>query len=117
MVLELDGGRHRVWLVNTHLHHVEADEHVRVDQASQILDWCSDENMRKANVGGWVLIGDMNATPELSSASTGECYALLRGKGGLSSAFLEAEGKEPRKTFPSGLKAPKMDASCPEGIC
>lgn len=54
-----------------------------------------------------ILMGDFNL-------STKENYDKIPTEGGFKSSYLEANGKEPEFTFPTGLKA---DTMVPEDPC
>ncbi|HXI80288.1 MAG TPA: endonuclease/exonuclease/phosphatase family protein [Verrucomicrobiae bacterium] len=83
----------------THLHHLPADEGARDEQAARLLDWLASAPA----ADGQVVMGDFNAEPDESA------YARMR-DAGYRSAFLEANGREPDVTWPSGLEAPAKDA-------
>jgi endonuclease/exonuclease/phosphatase family metal-dependent hydrolase len=80
----------------THLHHLVADEAVRVEQAQALIDWLAPFR------GPLILVGDFNADP------TEPTYRLM-GEAGFRSAYLAANGAEPAVTWPSGIEAPGMD--------
>jgi endonuclease/exonuclease/phosphatase family metal-dependent hydrolase len=82
----------------THLHHVPGDERARDEQASLLLDWLSGA----PGSDGQIVMGDFNAEP------VERAYARMTA-GGYRSAFLEANGREPDVTWPSGLQAPAKD--------
>ncbi|HZC31940.1 MAG TPA: endonuclease/exonuclease/phosphatase family protein [Candidatus Bathyarchaeia archaeon] len=88
-----------VAVVVTHLHHVPADEGVRDEQASVLLDWLDSG----ASADGLVVVGDFNAEP-LEPA-----YRRMTDVG-FRSSFREANDREPDVTWPSGLEAPAKDA-------
>jgi endonuclease/exonuclease/phosphatase family metal-dependent hydrolase len=85
-------------VVVTHLHHLPADEGVRDEQASMLLDWLGSTPA----ADGLIVVGDFNAEP-LEPA----CRRMT--DAGFRSAFLEANGHEPEMTWPSGLEAPAKD--------
>jgi endonuclease/exonuclease/phosphatase family metal-dependent hydrolase len=95
--LTLPGGAAVVVAV-THLHHVPTDERVRDEQTSLLLDWLAGA----PGSDGQIVMGDFNAEP-LEPA-----YARMAAAG-YRSAFLEANGREPEVTWPSGLEAPAKD--------
>jgi endonuclease/exonuclease/phosphatase family metal-dependent hydrolase len=95
--LALPGGSTIVVAV-THLHHVPADERARDEQTSLLLDWLA----AATGSDGQIVVGDFNAEP------TEPAYARMAAAG-YRSAFLEANGREPEVTWPSGLEAPAKD--------
>jgi endonuclease/exonuclease/phosphatase family metal-dependent hydrolase len=82
----------------THLHHLPADQAARDEQASQLLEWLA----AAPSSDGQIVMGDFNAKP------VEPAYARMTA-GGYRSAFLEANGREPDVTWPSGLEAPARD--------
>ncbi len=90
ILVEADGQPFRI--ANTHLHHrpIE-DESIRLPQMQALLNW-----MRQHSADGWLLTGDMNATP--GSTTINEAEAVLQ------SAYLTAHGTQP-VTFPTPLVA------------
>jgi endonuclease/exonuclease/phosphatase family metal-dependent hydrolase len=88
----------RLRFVATHLHHVVPAEAERDDQARQLLDWLAGLPPADATI----VTGDFNAEPEEPA------YGRLTGAG-WRSAYLEANGREPEVTWPSGIIAPGMD--------
>jgi endonuclease/exonuclease/phosphatase family metal-dependent hydrolase len=80
----------------THLHHTVEDEAARTEQATALTNWLA------AVTGPLVVVGDFNAEP------TEAAYGVMR-DAGFRSAHLEANGKEPAVTWPSGIQAPGMD--------
>ncbi len=80
----------------THLHHVPDDETARTEQAAALAEWLADTR------GPLVVVGDFNAEPHEAA------YRAMTGAG-FRSAHLEANGSEPRVTWPSGIVAPGMD--------
>lgn len=95
--VEIPGSK-EVGFVVTHLHHVPADEGVRADQARALVAWL---DLRLAP-GGTIVVGDFNAEP-------GEPAYRIMVDAGFRSAHAEANGAEPRVTWPSGIQAPGMD--------
>ena len=96
-VVELPHGS-EVLLVVTHLHHPGAEEAVRAEQTSALVDWLA----VAPAVDAIVAMGDFNADP-------GEpTYARMQAAG-FRSAYAEANGSDPEVTWPSGLQAPAMD--------
>jgi endonuclease/exonuclease/phosphatase family metal-dependent hydrolase len=93
----LPGGA-TVVVAATHLHHVPADERARDEQTSLLLDWLA----AAPGGDGQIVMGDFNAEP------TEPTYARMTAAG-YRSAFLEANGREPDVTWPSGLEAPAKD--------
>jgi len=96
--IALPGGA-TVAVVVTHLHHVPADEGVRDEQASVLLDWLDSG----AAADGLVVVGDFNAEP------IEPAYRRMA-DAGFRSSFQDANGREPDVTWPSGLEAPAKDA-------
>ena len=96
--IALPGGA-TVAIVVTHLHHVPADESVRDEQTSVLVDWLGSEPA----ADGLVVVGDFNAEP------VEPAYRRM-GEAGFRSSFHEANGREPDVTWPSGLEAPATDA-------
>jgi endonuclease/exonuclease/phosphatase family metal-dependent hydrolase len=95
--LALPGGASLLFAV-THLHHPVDGAGERDAQAAALLAWLDGAPSSDAQV----VVGDFNADP-LEPA-----YARVTAAG-FRSAFLEANGKEPPVTWPSGLQAPAMD--------
>jgi endonuclease/exonuclease/phosphatase family metal-dependent hydrolase len=96
-VVELPGGA-VILVAVTHLHHVPADEDVRLQQASALVDWLATAPATDARI----VMGDFNAEP------TEPAYARMI-EGGYASAHQVANGREPDVTWPSGLQAPMID--------
>jgi nocturnin len=96
--IALAGGA-TVAVVVTHLHHVPADEGVRDEQASVLLDWLD----AGAAADRLIVVGDFNAEP------VEPAYRRMT-DAGFRSSFHEANGREPDITWPSGLEAPAKDA-------
>lgn len=93
----LPGGR-TLWFANTHLHHLAADVHLRVQQARALCEFVS-----AAQPGdGVVVTGDFNALPDEASC------AVMR-DAGFRSAHHAVHGAEPPLTWPSGIQADTMD--------
>lgn len=88
----------RVLVVVTHLHHPSDAAAERDEQARLLLDWLAGAPA----VDGQIVMGDFNADPAEPTC------ARMR-DAGYRSAHLEANGHEPRVTWPSGLQAPAMD--------
>jgi endonuclease/exonuclease/phosphatase family metal-dependent hydrolase len=97
LVVALPEGKPLLFAV-THLHHLPADEAERDQQAGLIIEWLASAPA----ADGQVLVGDFNAEPDEPAP------ARLRAAG-FRSAFLEANGREPEVTWPSGLDAPAKD--------
>jgi endonuclease/exonuclease/phosphatase family metal-dependent hydrolase len=95
--LALPGGASVVVAV-THLHHIPADEGVRDEQATRLLEWLAAAPASDA----LVVMGDFNAEP------VEPAYARMTAAG-YRSSFHEANGREPEVTWPSGLEAPAKD--------
>jgi len=95
--LALPGGARLVFAV-THLHHVPADEGIRVAQVETLLPWLDASPAHDA----LIVVGDFNAEPD-------EAAAVRMRASGFRSAYAEARGEDPRSTWPSGLRAPAMD--------
>jgi endonuclease/exonuclease/phosphatase family metal-dependent hydrolase len=86
-------------IVVTHLHHLPADDHIRDEQASVLLDWLTSA----PEADGLIVVGDFNAEPVEPT------YGRMT-DAGFRSSYLEANGREPDVTWPSGLEAPAKDA-------
>eukprot|EP01017_Pseudomicrothorax_dubius_P008738 TRINITY_DN1288_c0_g1_i1.p1 TRINITY_DN1288_c0_g1~~TRINITY_DN1288_c0_g1_i1.p1 ORF type:complete len:270 (-),score=43.27 TRINITY_DN1288_c0_g1_i1:114-923(-) len=97
-------GEKKVWFVNVHLHHVIEDEWVRVHQVEGLLLWLKGAVKEGDSV---IIGGDFNATPDSAT------YKLLKKYGFQSAYALLNDGKEPEKTFPTGLQAPFIDTDPP----
>jgi len=91
-------GDARLLLVDTHLHHIPADEALRDEQVEALLSWLE----AAPASAGQVVVGDFNAEP-------GEPAASRMRDAGFRSAYAEANGADPDVTWPSGLQAPGMD--------
>jgi endonuclease/exonuclease/phosphatase family metal-dependent hydrolase len=96
-IVVLDGAVRLLFAV-IHLHHVPADEAERDEQTRLAVDWLATAPAADAQV----LVGDFNATPDERAPNR------LRAAG-YRSAFMEANGREPEVTWPSGLDAPAKD--------
>eukprot|EP00357_Protocruzia_adherens_P008556 CAMPEP_0114983834 /NCGR_PEP_ID=MMETSP0216-20121206/6923_1 /TAXON_ID=223996 /ORGANISM="Protocruzia adherens, Strain Boccale" /LENGTH=270 /DNA_ID=CAMNT_0002345867 /DNA_START=144 /DNA_END=956 /DNA_ORIENTATION=- len=96
-LLKIDG--HRVWMVNTHLHHLKEDFQIRKAQAEGLITWMELDVLADDAV---FLTLDMNDHRDSS------CYKLFI-EAGFKSAYRTVNGDEPAFTFPTGLKAPYMD--------
>jgi endonuclease/exonuclease/phosphatase family metal-dependent hydrolase len=95
--LALPGGAVVVVAV-THLHHPPQGHIERERQAQALLSWLQDGPEADATI----LAGDFNAGPNEPT------YARIAAAG-YRSAHREAHGREPERTWPSGLIAPAMD--------
>lgn len=96
-LLDLPGQR-TLWFANTHLHHKPGEPSARDEQAERILAWMEEAPAADA----MVIVGDFNAPPFEPA------YARMAAAG-FRSASLEANGREPGVTWPSGIQAPTMD--------
>jgi endonuclease/exonuclease/phosphatase family metal-dependent hydrolase len=96
-VVSLPAGRSMLAAV-THLHHLPADEAIRLEQASALVDWLRNAPVADAQV----VVGDFNAEPSEPA------YARMV-EAGYTSAHAAANGREPDVTWPSGLQAPAID--------
>jgi len=94
----------QVWIVNCHLHHIIEHGMIRQFQAFDIATWMNSATKDSANV---ILMGDFNAPPFEPA------YETLK-KFGFQSTYSTIHNEEPKKTFPTGLKAPFMDTD-PDG--
>ena len=99
VVVTLPGGT-RVLVAVAHLHHEVDGAAARDDQVAAILGWLD----AVPRVDARIVMGDFNADPQEPA------YARMR-TAGWRSAFLEANGREPAVTWPSGLQAPAMDTN------
>jgi endonuclease/exonuclease/phosphatase family metal-dependent hydrolase len=95
--LTLPGGATIVFAV-AHFHHPPAAAAERDTQAATLLEWLEAGPAADAII----LVGDFNAGPREPA------YARIRAAG-FRSSYLEANGREPAYTWPSGLQAPAMD--------
>jgi len=86
--------------VTVHLHHTtdDAGARHRDEQAGRLLDWLA----ALPAVPATIVVGDFNANPAEAA------YARIMAAG-YRSASVEANGREPAVTWPSGLQAPAMD--------
>ena len=91
-----DGGS--VTMAVTHLHHPPDAAAERDAQAAAVLAWLATAPAADATI----LVGDFNASPREPA------YARI-GAAGFRSSHLEADGREPAYTWPSGIQAPGMD--------
>ena len=92
-------GRPALRFVTVHLHHPTDEEGARHrdEQAGRLLAWLA----ALPTVPATIVVGDFNAPP------TEPAYARLAAA--FRSASVEANGREPDVTWPSGLQAPAMD--------
>ena len=97
-IVELPGGT-TVLMTVTHLHHVPADAAVRLQQVETLLPWLASGPAADVRV----VVGDFNAEP------VEPAYERMTAAG-FRSAHLEANGREPDVTWPSGLQAPMIDS-------
>jgi len=93
------GGRPALRFVTVHLHHTTDEEGARHrdEQAARLLQWLA----ALPAVPATIMVGDFNANPR--EAAYGRLAGVFR------SASVEANGREPDVTWPSGLQAPAMD--------
>lgn len=84
----------------THLHHEVDGAAERDQQAAALLDWLGATGAPSADAE--IVMGDFNADP-------GEPTYDRMTAAGFRSCYLEANGREPEVTWPSGLQAPGMD--------
>lgn len=97
-VLVLLEGQRTLWVANTHLHHRRHEPEVRARQAEALVRWMAEAPAADATI----ISGDFNAPP-------GEAAPAVMRAAGYRSAFTEANGAEPPRTWPSGIQAPTMD--------
>ncbi len=92
-------GRPALRFVTVHLHHTtdEVGARRRDEQAARLLEWLAG----LPAVPATLVVGDFNANPR--EPAYARLAAVLR------SASVEANGREPDVTWPSGLQAPAMD--------
>jgi endonuclease/exonuclease/phosphatase family metal-dependent hydrolase len=88
----------RLLFAVTHLHHVPEAHAERLAQVEQLVAWLDGSPGHEA----MIVLGDFNADPR-------EPAYTRMGTAGFRSAYLEASGREPSVTWPSGLQAPAMD--------
>jgi endonuclease/exonuclease/phosphatase family metal-dependent hydrolase len=93
-------GSHRLAFVATHLHHEVPDEAIRDEQAAALTSWL--DGRPGAGEEATVVVGDFNAEPVEAA------YRRML-SAGFRSASVEANGREPAVTWPSGIQAPAMD--------
>lgn len=93
-------GTERLRFVATHLHHEVPDEAVRDEQAAVLTSWL--DGRSGAGDEATVVVGDFNAEP------VEPAYRRMV-SAGFRSASVEANGREPAVTWPSGIQAPGMD--------
>jgi len=93
-------GSARLAFVATHLHHEVPDEEIRDEQAAALTSWL--DGRPGAAGQATVVVGDFNAEP------TEPAYRRMA-SAGFRSASVEANGREPAVTWPSGIQAPAMD--------
>jgi endonuclease/exonuclease/phosphatase family metal-dependent hydrolase len=93
----LPGGTNVIFAV-THLHHLVDGESERDRQTADLLAWLDVAPAADA----LIVVGDFNADP--AEPAYGRMTAT-----GFRSASLEANGREPEVTWPSGLQAPAVD--------
>jgi endonuclease/exonuclease/phosphatase family metal-dependent hydrolase len=96
IVIEHDAAR--ILYINLHLHHEVPDAAIRDAQAQAVLDWLATAQPTDVQV----VVGDFNADPAEPA------YARITAAG-FRSALLEANGREPDVTWPSGLQGPAID--------
>jgi endonuclease/exonuclease/phosphatase family metal-dependent hydrolase len=84
----------------THLHHEVDGAAARDGQVATLLGWLDAAGALPPDAE--IVVGDFNADPAEPA------YARM-GDAGFRSAYLEANGREPAVTWPSGLQAPGMD--------
>jgi len=97
----LPGGSAAVVAV-THLHHPPNAHAERDRQAQALLSWLDETAADGPPADATILAGDFNAGPDEPA------YARITAAG-FRSGHLEANGREPEVTWPSGLIAPAMD--------
>src|SRR6266545_6717540 len=86
----------------THFHHPPGARAERDGQAQALLTWLDDAAADGPAADATILAGDFNARPDEPA------YARITAAG-FRSVHLEANGREPEVTWPSGLIAPAMD--------
>ncbi|HYN68876.1 MAG TPA: endonuclease/exonuclease/phosphatase family protein [Candidatus Eisenbacteria bacterium] len=92
------GGQLR--FVATHLHHEVPDDAIRDEQAAALTSWLAASPGAEGEPT--VVVGDFNAEP------VEPAYQRML-SAGFRSASVEANGREPDVTWPSGIQAPLMD--------
>jgi endonuclease/exonuclease/phosphatase family metal-dependent hydrolase len=97
VVVALPGGASLLAAV-THLHHRVPDAALRDGQVAALVAWLDAASPTTAQV----VMGDFNADVEEPAY-----HRMI--EAGFRSAFAEANGDEPARTWPSGLQAPAMD--------
>jgi endonuclease/exonuclease/phosphatase family metal-dependent hydrolase len=102
-LIDLPGGA-RLLVVVTHLHHAPDEPEPRLDEVNQILRWLEGAPAHDA----MIVMGDFNAHPP--EATYGRMLAA-----GFRSAYREANGSEPEKTWRTPIVAPMIDDTGSEG--
>jgi len=92
------------WVVNIHLVHYTTEQGIkqRAAELARVLDWM-EEGYQSSGCTKGVLMGDHNTL--MRNEPIQEIYE----EAGYESAFKSVNGKEPKSTWPSGIKAPFMD--------
>jgi endonuclease/exonuclease/phosphatase family metal-dependent hydrolase len=102
-MVDLPGGS-RLLVVVTHLHHGPDDPEPRMDQVNQVLRWIEGAPEHDA----LIVMGDFNAHPDERT------YSMML-EAGFRSAYREANGAEPEKTWRTPIVAPMIDDTATEG--
>lgn len=82
------------------MHHPIPDDLIRLHQIEAAVCWINDSIKGEEDLV--IITGDYNASPE------SETYKHLISEG-FTSSYAFINGREPEKTFPTGLIAPHMD--------
>jgi len=92
----------KLWIVNVHLHDPSHHSNIRESQAQELCRWMNDSIVKDSNAHGIIITGDFNASPEETTYQVMVVH-------GYSSAYKQVNGKEPNKTWPSGIEGVTID--------
>lgn len=98
-----EGGRKLFWVVNIHYTHFATEDgrRMREQECRRVVEWM--KGVEDETEGRVVVLGDHNTLMKKEGI-----FGIMK-KEGYKSAHKEANGREPRCTWPSGLKAIYMD--------
>lgn len=97
--INVNGDKLKVNFINTHLHHLQEDENIRVHMMKILLKWV-DINTSEEDLT--IIVGDFNALPE------SETYKFVL-KSNYISLHRELHRNEPEITFHNSMDAPFKD--------
>ena len=83
-----------LYFVNCHLHSLLEDDYLRKTQAEMMVFWLDQFVNFEKDLA--VIVGDFNAKPD---SMTYKCFV----DAGYTSSYVQVHGREPEKTFPTGL--------------